>query len=191
MKKLSLLMLLAIILAGCGNNSKVNALTLEEAQEIAVAEVEGKKVLKAKQDYDDGVTYYDFTVVTDNEKYEIEVDANDGTILKKERDKDYVSNTNEGTVTPIDNGNTATNTNDNTNNTTSNQTTTNNIISNEEAQNIALNKTGGGYLVKCELDHDDNMMVYEIEVKNGNYEYEIDINASNGEILKYEQDYDD
>lgn len=178
MKKLSLLMLLAIILAGCGNNSKVNALTLEEAQEIAVAEVEGKKVLKAKQDYDDGVTYYDFTVVTDNEKYEIEVDANDGTILKKERDKDYVSNT-------------ATNTNDNTNNTTSNQTTTNNIISNEEAQNIALNKTGGGYLVKCELDHDDNMMVYEIEVKNGNYEYEIDINASNGEILKYEQDYDD
>ena len=28
MKKLSLLMLLAIILAGCGNNSKVNALTL-------------------------------------------------------------------------------------------------------------------------------------------------------------------
>lgn len=191
MKKLSLLMLLAIVLAGCGNNSKANALTLEEAQEIAVAEVEGKKVLKAKQDYDDGVTYYDFTVVTDNEKYEIEVDANDGTILKKERDKDYVSNTNEGTVTPIDNGNTATNTNDNTNNTTSNQTTTNNIISNEEAQNIALNKTGGGYLVKCELDHDDNMMVYEIEVKNGNYEYEIDINASNGEILKYEQDYDD
>lgn len=191
MKKLSLLMLLAIVLAGCGNNSKVNALTLEEAQEIAVAEVEGKKVLKAKQDYDDGITYYDFTVVTDNEKYEIEVDANDGTILKKERDKDYVSNTNEGTVTPIDNGNTATNTNDNTNNTTSNQTTTNNIISNEEAQNIALNKTGGGYLVKCELDHDDNMMVYEIEVKNGNYEYEIDINASNGEILKYEQDYDD
>lgn len=191
MKKLSLLMLLAIILAGCGNNSKVNALTLEEAQEIAVAEVEGKKVLKAKQDYDDGVTYYDFTVVTDNEKYEIEVDANDGTILKKERDKDYVSNTNEGTVTPIDNGNTATNTNDNTNNTTSNQTTTNNIISNEEAQNIALNKTGGGYLVKCELDHDDNMMVYEIEVKNGNYEYDIDVNASNGEILKYEQDYDD
>lgn len=191
MKKLSLLMLLAIVLAGCGNNNKVNALTLEEAQEIAVAEVEGKKVLKAKQDYDDGITYYDFTVVTDNEKYEIEVDANDGTILKKERDKDYVSNTNEGTVTPIDNGNTATNTNDNTNNTTSNQTTTNNIISNEEAQNIALNKTGGGYLVKCELDHDDNMMVYEIEVKNGNYEYEIDINASNGDILKYEQDYDD
>ena len=47
------------------------------------------------------------------------------------------------------------------------------------------------YLVKCELDHDDNMMVYEIEVKNGNYEYEIDINASNGDILKYEQDYDD
>lgn len=190
MKKLSLLMLLAIVLAGCGNNNKVNALTLEEAQEIAVAEVEGKKVLKAKQDYDDGITYYDFTVVTDNEKYEIEVDANDGTILKKERDKDYVSNTNEGTVTPVDNGNTTTNNNNTTNNGTSNQTTTN-IISNEEAQNIALNKTGGGYLVKCELDHDDHMMVYEIEVKNGNYEYDIDVNASNGEILKYEQDYDD
>ena len=109
------------------------------------------------------------------------MDANDGTILKKEKDDDYVSNTNEGTVTPIDDSNTTTNTNNN----------TNNIISNEEAQNIALNKTGGGYLVKCELDNDDNMMVYEIEIKNGNHEYEIDINANTGEILKYEQDYDD
>lgn len=193
MKKLSLLMLLTIVLAGCGNSSKINALTLEEAQEIAVAEVGGKKILKAKQDYDDGITYYDFTVITDNEKYEIEVDANDGTILKKEKDDDYISNTNEGTVTPIDNSNTTTNTNSttNNNNTTNSTNSTNNIISNEEAQNIALNKTGGGYLVKCELDNDDNMMVYEIEIKNGSYEYEVDINANTGEILKYEQDYND
>lgn len=190
MKKIIILALLTILLAGCGSNSKVNALTLEEAQDIAVAEVEGKKVLKAKQDYDDGITYYDFTIVTDSEKYEIEVDANSGTILKKERDKNYVSDTTtESNVTPIDNNDTTTNTTQNTDPAT-NQTT-NNIISAEEAQNIALNKTGGGYLVKSELDHDDHILVYEIEIKNGHYEYEIDINASTGEILKYEQDYHD
>ena len=31
---------------------------------------------------------------------------------------------------------------------------------------------------------------YEIEIKNGNKEYEIEINADTGEIIKYEEDND-
>ena len=83
MKKIILFVLITIALVGC--TEKVSALTLEEAQEIALKEVEGK-ILKAKEDKDDGVTYYDFTtIITDTEKYEIEVDANSGKVLKREK----------------------------------------------------------------------------------------------------------
>ena len=74
------------------------------------------------------------------------------------------------------------------NQTTNNQTT---IISNEEAQKIAMDRVGNnGYLVKCELDNDDGRQVYEIEIKNGRIEYNIDIDAVSGEIIKYEEDHD-
>ena len=107
MKKIILFVLITIALVGC--TEKVSALTLEEAQEIALKEVEGK-ILKAKEDKDDGVTYYDFTIITDTEKYEIEVDANSGKVLKREKDDDYIGTTInpvDGTVTPITPVNTA------------------------------------------------------------------------------------
>ena len=81
-----------------------------------------------------------------------------------------------------------------TNNQTANNQSTNNqttIISNEEAQKIAMDRVGNnGYLVKCELDSDDNRQVYEIEIKNGTIEYNIDVDAVSGEIVKYEEDQD-
>ena len=151
MKKIILFVLITIALVGC--TEKVSALTLEEAQEIALKEVEGK-ILKAKEDKDDGVTYYDFTIITDTEKYEIEVDANSGKVLKREKDDDYTA------------------------------------VSLEEAQKIAFDRVGGGYLIKTELDYDDDdgIKKYEIEIKNGNKEYELEINADTGEIIKYEED---
>ncbi|MFQ8706127.1 MAG: PepSY domain-containing protein [Thomasclavelia sp.] len=172
MKKIMLLVLFIIILAGCGQ--KVNALTLEEAQEIALKEVAGK-VLKAKEDRDDGVSYYDFTIITDTEKYEVEIDANSGKVLKTEKDDDYIgtnSNSVDGTVTPNE--------------------PTNTSITIEQAQQIALERVGEGYLTKSELDYDDDNGIkkYEIEIKNGNKEYEIEVNADTGEIIKYEEDND-
>ena len=144
----------------------------EVSEEIALKEVEGK-ILKAKEDKDDGVTYYDFTIITDTEKYEIEVDANSGKVLKREKDDDYIGTTTnpvDGTVTPI--------------------TPVNTAVSLEEAQKIAFDRVGGGYLIKTELDYDDDdgIKKYEIEIKNGNKEYELEINADTGEIIKYEED---
>lgn len=167
-----LLVLFTIVLVGCGQ--KVNALTLEEAQEIALKEIAGK-VLKAKEDKDDGVSYYDFTIITDTEKYEVEIDANSGKVLKTEKDDDYVgknSNSVNDTVTPVEPANTS--------------------ITIEQAQQIALDHVGEGYLTKSELDFDDNdgIKKYEIEIKNGNKEYEIEINADTGEIIKYKEDND-
>lgn len=182
MKKLMIIALMAMVMMGCSSASK-NILTLEEAQEIALKEVSGK-VLKAHEDSDDGVSYYDFTIVTDNEKYEVEVDANSGKIIKMEKDDDYVGNhTNDDTNST--NQNNTSNTNGNTN------TNTQATITAEQAQQKAMDRVGGGYLVKCELDYDDGVLKYEIEIKNGNKEYDVDVDANTGEIIKFDEEYDD
>lgn len=169
MKKLITLLFVTFILVGCSNAS-TKTITLDEAQEIALAEVDGK-VTRAVEETDDGRSYYEFDIITNDQKHELEVDASSGKITKNEIDEDYVPSTT-----------------DTNNQTTNNQTT---IISNEEAQKIAMDRVGNnGYLVKCELDNDDGRQVYEIEIKNGRIEYNIDIDAVSGEIIKYEEDHD-
>lgn len=169
MKKLITLLFVTFILVGCSNAS-TKTITLDEAQEIALAEVDGK-VTRAVEETDDGRSYYEFDIITNDQKHELEVDASSGKITKNEIDEDYVPSTT-----------------DTNNQTTNNQTT---IISNEEAQKIAMDRVGNnGYLVKCELDNDDGRQVYKIEIKNGRIEYNIDIDAVYGEIIKYEEDHD-
>lgn len=186
MKKIMIIALMAMVMMGCSSASK-NILTLEEAQEIALKEVSGK-VLKAHEDSDDGVSYYDFTIVTDNEKYEVEVDANSGKIIKVEKDDDYVGNDTSNKT----NGNANSNNENNNSNTNGNtNTNTQATITAEQAQQKAMERVGGGYLVKCELDHDDGVLKYEIEIKNGNKEYDVDIDANTGEVLKFKEEYDD
>lgn len=166
MKKFVALLFVSIILAGCSNNS-AQALTLDEAQKIALAEVDGK-VVKAIEETDDGRNYYEFDIIANDQLHELEVDASNGKITKNEINDDYVPSTTES------------------NNQNNTQAT---IITSEEAQKIAMDRVGNnGYLVKCELDTDDGIQKYEIEIKNGRIEYEIDINASSGEIIKYEED---
>lgn len=68
---------------------------------------------------------------------------------------------------------------------TSTQTAT---ITTEEANTIALKKTNGGEVKGSKLDRDDQVLKYEIKIVNGDTEYEVDINANSGEILKYESE---
>ena len=72
---------------------------------------------------------------------------------------------------------------------------TENIISEEEAKQIALNKaelTADGVIFdRVELEKDDGIWKYEIEFRKDRTEYDIDINAENGEIVSWEIDTDD
>ena len=43
---------------------------------------------------------------------------------------------------------------------------------------------------KCELDRDDGRWKYEIEFKSGRREYEYDVDALTGKILKWESERD-
>ena len=45
--------------------------------------------------------------------------------------------------------------------------------------------------LEAKLDRDGGKLVYEIEFRSGNYEYEYEIDASSGSIIKSEKDLDD
>ena len=64
-----------------------------------------------------------------------------------------------------------------------------------KAKSIALNHAGlsenQAYDMDIELDDEDGKLVYEIEFKSGNMEYDYEIDAVSGAILKHEAELDD
>ena len=64
-----------------------------------------------------------------------------------------------------------------------------------KAKSIALNHAGvsesKAYDMDVELDDEDGTLVYEIEFKSGNMEYDYEIDAASGAILKHEAELDD
>lgn len=68
-------------------------------------------------------------------------------------------------------------------------------VTDAKARDIALKKTGGGTVIKCNLDDayydgDDDYDIpnYDIKIQKGFKRFEIEVNAITGEILKYEID---
>ena len=68
-------------------------------------------------------------------------------------------------------------------------------IGHAKAKSIALNHAGvsenEAYVMDIELDDEDGILVYEVEFKSGNMEYDYEINAATGAILKHESELDD
>ena len=64
-----------------------------------------------------------------------------------------------------------------------------------KAKSIALNHASlsenQAYDMDIELDDEDGKLVYEIEFKSGNMEYDYEIDAASGAILKHEAELDD
>ena len=72
---------------------------------------------------------------------------------------------------------------------------TSKFIGEDKAKEIALGKAElkaeDVSFVKVELDRDDGIWQYEVEFKKGKTEYDADIKAEDGAILKWDVDYDD
>ena len=66
------------------------------------------------------------------------------------------------------------------------------LIGEEAAKSAALTHAGvsadGAGCIRCELDEDDGLWIYEVEFQAGGLEYEYEISASDGTVLKAEQD---
>ena len=64
-----------------------------------------------------------------------------------------------------------------------------------KAKSIALDHAGvretQAYDMDIELDDEDGRLIYEVEFKSGNMEYDYEIDAATGAILKHEAELED
>lgn len=57
-------------------------------------------------------------------------------------------------------------------------------------KHAGLKKNQVDFVKKVELDREHRRMVYEIKFYQGNLEYDYDVDAETGDILKFEKDWD-
>lgn len=125
---------------------------------------------KVKLDKDDRKVVYEVEFFSGSTEYDYEIDAQTGTILSYDQEIEGYDLT-----APITPGGTG----------------TAELIGEEAAKSIAQEKAPGAVFVEFELDYDDGRAVYEGEMRNGNIEYEFEIDAASGAVLKWEEDLDD
>ena len=199
---------------------QVSTITAAQAKEAALKAFDGK-VVEFEYDHDDFVPHYDFEIVGSTEKVDLEVDASTGavTIIEREAVKNTAQPSVQQAIEKVENQVDAAVTNAQvtaqtavqqvteqksattapTNEqqaTTKTQTAnppassqqTSGIITKAQAIAIAQQKANGT-VTEAEYDADDNE--YEIEIKNGNIEYDFEIDARTGAILSYNEDIDD
>src|SRR5699024_2618625 len=137
-------------------------ISLDEAATIALAEYDGY-IDSIELEKENGDVYYEVEIENQDVEYELDIDAVSGDILKVEED----DNDDDGLVTKKD---------------------ADNLLSIEEAEQIALDRAGGGTVVELELDEDDNRYEYEFEIIVDHQEAEVTLDAITGDILEFELD---
>ena len=129
---------------------------------------------------------YEIEFETKEAEYEYEIDAYTGKVLKSESEsKDMKKSASKskgakeasGTeITPI-------------------PKSSDSYIDEAKAKEIVLQHSGldVGQIrdLKIEFDNDDGKAIYEIEFKAGSYEYDYELDAVTGRIIKSEKDRDD
>lgn len=159
------------------------------------------KFTKTELDYENGNAEYEIEFIADGYKYEYDINALDGSILKSSKEKVPEAGTDgfsadeipsvtskpaemtvisaETTKPPI------------TQKAPSTTAAVNNITA-EDAKTAALNHAGLNAsevtFTKAELDYDDGRAEYEIEFYSASYEYEYDIDAETGSVIKYSKE---
>ncbi len=164
----------------------------DRAKELALAHAKvnanAARFLKSSLDWEDGRAVYEVEFCSARTEYDYEVDALTGDILSWDNDcedfdwachDDY--RIDRGLHLGWQNGHHAEN---------HGHHGQSNLITAESAKAKALEKLPGGTVTKCELDYDDDTgrWEYELELKLSGVEYDCELNASTGEILKWEKD---
>ena len=171
-------------------NTNANV-SIDQAKQIATSnagfDVNSVTYIKTIQDYDDGFLKWEIDFVANNVKYEYDISASNGTILKAEREGVAYG----GYIPPANN-----NQQGNQGNIGGQQNSVGqgNIggqgIDVENAKSIAVQHAGFNIsnvtFVKQKYDFDDGLAKWEIEFVNGTNKYEYEVSASNGSILKFQ-----
>lgn len=198
--------------AAANNSANQDKISSSEAKSIAFkhAGISSSDVrdLSCELDRENGKLIYEVDFDSNGYEYEYDIDAANGNILKnrKEKDDDYRGNVSKYNVAsskttsqtaskPAAESSKSAETSKPATETSSNQTTTTDKISSSEAKSIAFKHAGVSSSnvrdLSCELDRDDGRLIYEVDFDCNGYEYEYDIDAVSGKILKSEKDRDD
>jgi uncharacterized membrane protein YkoI len=167
---------------GNNGNQKINA---ARAKEIALAHAGFAKkdvtFVKVELDKENGRTVYEVEFVKDRVEYDYEIDALTGEILSAEQED---REDGRRPIVPNPNGDKPT--------TDAPSSSPAELLSDEDAEDIALNHAGvtrnDAKALRSKLDREDGRTVYEIEFRVGKTEYEYEIDAKDGTIVKYEID---
>ena len=145
-------------------------ITMDEAIAIALKDAGFKEAdvtgLHAELERDDGITVYDVDFYKGGKEYDYEIHAETGAVLKP------VKKT-----------------------TASGSSGSNDYISEDSAISKALSHAGlkkdQVSRLRAELDREDGRTVYEVEFETAQWEYEYEINAKTGAIIKAEKERND
>lgn len=160
-------------------NANKEMIGFEKAAEIALEIAEGK-VTDIELSDDHGRQEYEVEIHGAEYEYDFDIDAFSGEVLEQDRDRlddDDRDSSDKKEGNGVQQA--------------QQQNETKNLISVEKAIEVAVNKTGGGTVEDVELESDDGLRYYEIEIEDGRTEFDLKINATDGAILKFEQDEDD
>ncbi|MEG0013572.1 MAG: PepSY domain-containing protein [Cellulosilyticaceae bacterium] len=135
----------------------------ERAKAVAIEQVPNGTIVEVSHDLNDLRPNYEFTIQEENYEYEIEVDAYTGVVTKIDQDFKIF----DGSTTGNDK-----------------------IISIDEvkAKEIALAQVPNGTVTKTSFDGDEYIPNYEIDIVADGYEYEFEVDARDGRILKMQKD---
>lgn len=133
---------------------------MDKAVEIAKDKVGGGDVTDKDFDRDDND--YEIELVYDGSEYDVEIHATTGEVT----DVDHDNKSGTGSANDIE--------------------FEGDYISSEEASNIALDAVGGGSVSEWDVDKEDNE--FDMEIDYNGSEYEVEIHATTGKVIKVEQD---
>ena len=147
------------------SQTQTGQITEQQAQDLVLAQIPGATIWEFKREIDDGRTVYKGEAILDGREYEFEIDAVTGDFLEWDADDvDEVWNPGNSTST----GQTA--------------------LDEEGARSLVLARIPGATIVEFQRDTDDGRTVYEGESVLDGREYEFEIDATTGEIIKWETD---
>ncbi|RNF38505.1 PepSY domain-containing protein [Planococcus salinus] len=165
----------AVVQVEEGSADSAERLSFEEVSAKALKVVNGM-VTDVELDSDDGRRHYDIEIKDGEFEYELELDAYSGEVLKQEKDADDDDFNRSAAASQNSSENAAKGSQP--------------LISADEAAQAAL-ATVSGTVEEVELDRDNGVTYYEVEIEDGRVDHEIHVNAQDGTILKTETDRDD
>lgn len=119
---------------------------------------------RTQMDWENGRRVYDVEFYSGNKEYDYEIDATSGAVLSYDFDAEHYT---------APSGNQS-----------------GNYISQEKAAQLAQDRAPNATLIKIQFEFDDGRAVYEGELREGRTEYEFEIDATTGNFIQWEQDWD-